>query len=158
MEETVGCTDTGTGVLFTPPAVAVTLAVPVAGLLHTRKLASHTPAQTRPLVETVTRLVFEEEKVMVERTTVFAEFSADALIWATSPGTSESEAGPTLTWVTVLLGFALPPPQPARKAAKKQMIADLPTQDCMPPPRPAPASPWRPPLAGSGVRRPEAEC
>src|SRR5262249_3783227 len=142
IEETCRCTETVIGVLLTPFAVAVMVALPVSGLppesvpLQTTNDASQTPAQTRPLVETVTRLGFDEVKVTVAITELLAEFSAAALSWPVSPETSEREAGLSVTWVTVLLALE-PPPQPAREAAQIQMIATLPTQDRMPPPRPA---------------------
>src|SRR5262249_29238073 len=143
MEETGRCTEIGTGVLLTPFAVAVMVALPVSGLppesvpLHTTNDASQTPAQTRPPVETVTRFGFEELKVKVAITEPLEEFNAAVLSCAVSPDTSETEAGATVTWVTALLGLGVPLPHPAREAAQIQMIADLPTQDRMPPPRPA---------------------
>src|SRR5262249_54057987 len=84
--ETAKCSATVSGVLFTPPAVAVIVALPFSGLpaesvpLHTMNEESHTPPQTRPEGDTVTRAVFEEVKVKVAATGALAELSADAEI------------------------------------------------------------------------------
>ena len=118
MEVTDGWTDTDTGPLDTPPAVAVMVAVPLIGLLwaskplHTTKIESQTPAHTWPDGEIVAILVFDELKVKMVLTVELAEFTAETLSPTTCPATRESEAGLTVTAATVLFAD-LDPPQPA---------------------------------------------
>ena len=68
---TLACTATAT-VLLTPPAVTVTVAIPLTGLPPLIPLQlmgvvseSQTPAQTNPALETVTMALFDDEKVML---------------------------------------------------------------------------------------------
>jgi hypothetical protein len=130
--------ETVSGELVMPPAVAVTVVEPnELEALHTTKAESQTPAHTKPLGEIVARLLLAELKVKVVATGVPAEFTAEALIWDTSPATSESVVGISETEATVVLLLEEPPPQPASRAAPKKIIPIFPTQDRMPPPRPA---------------------
>src|SRR5262245_53864985 len=124
------------------------VAVPTSGLplpsvpLQTTKFASQIPAQTEPPTEvpdggeTVTRFVFEELKVALAVTAVPAEFVAETISWVTSPETSVSELGVTVT-ATILL-LEEPPPHPPKMPAQTKIAPTLPTQDRMPPPRPHP--------------------
>src|ERR1700736_122716 len=131
-EVTEGCTATFTGPLVMPWAVAVMTAVPDAvAPLQTTKVESQTPPQTRPAGEIVATAVLEELKVKVVLTAVLAEFCAAAVTWTTSPETKESVAGVTTTWATVLLTEGLPPPQPARNAAKTRINANFMNEHCM---------------------------
>jgi len=123
-----GCTDTVTGPLVTPAAVAVMIAVPLMGFplasepLHTTKAESHTPAQTLPAGETVAIWVFEELKVNVVETLALSEFTADTPSPTTSPATMESEEEFTLTAATVVLAD-FEPPQPAASDTNKAIRA-----------------------------------
>ena len=127
-EVIVGCTETATGPLVTPAAVTVMVAVPVIGLpsasvpLHTTKIESQVPAHTWPPGEIVTILVSVEWNVNVVLTEVFDEFTADTERTVTCPGTSEREAGATVTTATVLL-VDFDPPQPAINERKRTITA-----------------------------------
>jgi len=81
--------------------------------LQTIKAESQTPPQTLPAGETVAIFVFDELKVKVVVTGVFAAFTATALIGVTWPATREIEFGETETTATLLLFEEEPPPQPA---------------------------------------------
>ena len=122
-----GCTETATGPLVTPAAVAVIVVVPLIGFceeskpLHTTKIESQTPAHTRPAGDMVAIRVFEELKVNVVLTVVFAEFAAEALIVTTCPATSESEAGLTVTTATVVFAEG-PLPQPAIAIKERKRV------------------------------------
>jgi hypothetical protein len=70
----------------------------------------------------VAMLVFEELKVNVVLTVVFAEFAAEALSETTCPATIESEAGLTVTTATVVFAD-LEPPQPAKKESRRAISA-----------------------------------
>jgi len=128
-EVIVGCTETATGPLVTPPAVTVMVAVPVMGLpsaskpLHTTKIESQTPAHTWPPGEIVAIPVLVELNVKVVLTVLFAEFTADTESPTTCPATKESEAGLTVTTATVLLAD-FEPPQPAINERKRTITAD----------------------------------
>lgn len=114
-----GCTDTLTGPLETPCAVAVIVAVPATGLpsgsvsLQTTKSESQTPPHTRPAGDMVAILVFDELKVNVVFTGLLEAFTAAALMVTTSPATREIVAGITVTDATVFLLEEELPPQPA---------------------------------------------
>jgi hypothetical protein len=118
MDVTLWCTDTVMGALLMPAAVAVTVAVPVRAApdgafpLQTTKVESHTPPQTTPEGEIVTRFGFVELKVNVVATGWAAEFSAVTESCATCPETTETVAGLRFTTATVFLLDELPP-QPA---------------------------------------------
>src|SRR5260370_28718520 len=68
MEVTEGCTETWTGALLTPWALAVITAIPVIGLpeesapLQTMKNESQTPPQTSPPGQNIATLVLDELK------------------------------------------------------------------------------------------------
>ena len=123
-----------TGLLVTPAALAVTLAVPVRGTpdalfpLQATNVESHTPAQTRPAGETVTRLGLVELKVKVVATVVAAELTAETESCVTCPATREMVAGDKLTTATVLLFDELPP-QPAMSMAAASTASRLPATD-----------------------------
>jgi len=129
------------GLLVTPDAVAVMLAVPVTLLpLHTIKLESQTPAQisaeAAPLeFETVAIFVFEELKVTFALTAVLDAFSGVAMIWTTSPAFSETDVGERITCVTGLV-FEPPPPQPAKMSMTNRMNPGMVANRLMRPPRP----------------------
>lgn len=116
MEVTLGWTDTVTGALLTPAAVAVTVAVPVSGLpdasfpLQTTNVESQTPPHICPEGFTVTRLGFEELKVNTVGTVVADESEAEKVSDATCPDTIDTEAGPRVTTATVLFFDELPQP------------------------------------------------
>lgn len=111
-----------TGLLVIPAALAVTVAVPVRGTpaalfpLQVTNVESHTPPQTRPAGETVTRLGSVELKVKVVATAPAAELSAETESCETCPATIEMVAGAKLTTATVFLFDELPP-QPAMSMA-----------------------------------------
>jgi hypothetical protein len=137
-----GWTAMETGPLVTPPAVAVSVAVPLMGFpdasfpLQTTKLESHTPPQTKPAGEIVAMVELEELKVNVVVTALFAAFTAEAVSCTTCPATREAEAGLMLTWATVLLVEELPP-QPAKiMTSGKNKNASLRAGDCI-------RCPWR---------------
>jgi hypothetical protein len=134
-EVTEGCTETVTGPLLTPWAVAVMVAVPVTGFpneskpLQTTKVESQTPPHTLPEGEMVAILVFDELKVKVVVTVLLVEFTANALIDVTSPATREIEAGLTVTTATLLFEDD-EPPQPVsndRNSPKAASVAAGPT-------------------------------
>jgi hypothetical protein len=113
-------------------AVAVIVAVPEIGFpeascpLHTTKIESQTPAHTCPAGDTVATAVFEELKVKVVVSVVFAEFTADAAIETTCPASREIDAGVNVTEATVLLEEE-PPPQPVIKD-RKRTIRTIPVE------------------------------
>ena len=54
------------------------------------------------------------------------EFTAEADSESTSPATNEAEGGEIITWATVLPLFEDdPPPQPAARLARSEMVAIL---------------------------------
>ena len=144
-EVTDGCTDTATGPLETPAAVAMMVAVPLIGFpsasepLHTTKIESHTPAHTWPDGEMVATAVFDELKENVVLTVVFAELTAETVRGTTSPATRENDAGLTLTAATVLF-VEEEPPQPAMNERKRTIMAN-------------PVSSWRQCLIPCVLRR-----
>src|SRR6185437_2175505 len=132
--------ETITGPLLTPPAEAVTVAVPVKGLpaaflpLQTTNVESHTPPQISPEGEMLTRLGLEELKVKVVFTGVLDEFAADTVSCATSPATMETDVGVRLTTATVFL-LEEPPPQPAIASSASSASRFLWTNHCIHPRR-----------------------
>jgi hypothetical protein len=129
-----GCTDTETGPLVTVWAVAVTVAVPEIGFpseslpLHTTKVESQTPPQTRPAGETVATVVLEELKVNVVATALLVEFTAEALTVTTWPATNEMVAGEISTWATTVLLVEVeeePPPQPVTMPTRMATAARM---------------------------------
>jgi len=94
--------------------------------LQTTNVESQTPPQTNPPGETVATLVLEELKVMGASTEALDEFTAAAVSVSTSPATNEAEGGEIMTWATVLPLFEDdPPPQPAARLARSEMVAIL---------------------------------
>jgi hypothetical protein len=151
-EVTFGWTVTTTGPLVTPPAVAVTVAVPEIGFpeaslpLHTMKLAFHVPAQISvdvvpvcplaPAGDAVVMLVLDELKVILELTAVPEAFSGLAVIVATSPALREIWVGLIRTCATVLaVDELLCPPQPVNAATVNAMNPGMMANRLMHPPR-----------------------
>jgi hypothetical protein len=135
-EVTEGWTETLTGPLLTPCAVAVMVAVPVTGFpnesrpLQTTKVESQTPPHTLPDGEMVAILVFDELKVKVAVTVLLLELTANALIDVTCPATREIEVGLTVTAATLLFEDEEPPPQPVsndKNSPKAASVAAGPT-------------------------------
>jgi hypothetical protein len=136
MDVTLWCTDTVMGALLMPAAVVVTVAVPVRGApegvfpLQTTKVESHTPPQTRPDGEIVTRLGFEELNVKVVATGFAVESSAKNESCATCPETTETVAGVRFTTATVFF-LEEPPPQPAMAKPISASSRVRANDDCM---------------------------
>src|SRR5262249_51317443 len=96
--------------------------------LQTTKVESQTPPQTRPPGEMVATLVLDELKVIGVVTARFEEVTADAASDSTSPATREAVGGEIRTWATISPLFEDdPPPQPAARPAKREMMATLTT-------------------------------
>jgi len=142
-DDTLGWPVITAGLLVTPLADAVMLAVPVRGTpaelpLQTMKLVSHTPAQISadpaPLeLEIVAMLVLEELKVKFAVCTLLEESSAVAEIWITSPAFREIAVGERITWVTLL--DEPPPPHPVKTAMMDKMNPGMMANRLMRPPR-----------------------
>src|SRR5271165_5107647 len=101
-------------------AVMVTCPTPACPIVawQLTMLASHTPPQTAPPVETVAIAVLLLVKVMSAATMDPAEFWAVADNDATPPSLSEMVAGVRVMVTTVVFALLLPPPHPMRRARR----------------------------------------
>src|SRR5208283_5631952 len=81
-------------------------------------LASHTPPQTAPPVDTVAIAVLLLVKVMSAATVTPEEFWAEADSDATPPSFSEMVVGARVMVATVLFELLLLPPHPTRRARR----------------------------------------